>query len=147
MIGDWTSAITNRHVNAPLRDRLSVTAMVPYVGIRVPLAANNSYSHLFVGWRILLREYTLMSAPVSSRKDASVALSVTKMRMEPMPSSSTAFTDGGPRFPASICTETDTCTPGLQTFGGSSRSRGFPISLSIFLLISAGYTFPLRVAA
>ena len=50
MMGDWTLAITNRHVNALLRDRLRVTVMVPYVGIRVPLAANSSYSHLFVGW-------------------------------------------------------------------------------------------------
>ena len=146
-MADWTSAITNRHMNALLRHMLWVTAMVRYIEIRVPLSANNSYSHLFVDWRTLLQGYTLISAPVSTRKDVNVVLSVTKMRREPMPSSSAGFTYCWSRFPASLCTETGSCMPGLRTFGGNSNNRGFPVPLSIFLSISADFVSPGQVAA
>ena len=72
-----------------------------------------------------------MSASVSIRKEISVALSVTKMRRDPRPSSSAAFTDGWSHFPASICEETGTCMPGPRTFGGKSKNRVFPTFLSI----------------
>ena len=51
------------------------------------------------------------------------------------------------RYPASTCTETGICMPGLRTFGGNSNNRGFPFTLSIFLSISADFVSPGRVAA
>lgn len=64
-MGVWTSTTVKRHLKAHLRDRFRLIAMVPYVAIRVPLAANSSYSFLFTAPCILLRGYTHMSAPVS----------------------------------------------------------------------------------
>ena len=84
-----------------------------------------------------------MSASVSTRKEVSVALSVTKMRRDPRPSSSAAFTDGWTRFPASICKETGTYVHGPRTFDGNSKNRGFPI----FLSISACYVSSGRITA
>ena len=57
-----------------------------------------------------------MSAPVSTRYEILVQISVTKMRRVFKPSAFTAFTDGCSRFPVSTCT-------GIDIF---SRVRGIP---------------------
>ena len=67
MMGVLTSATVMFHLNALHRDRFRLIATVPYVVIRVPLAANNSYSLLLTGPCNLLRGNTQISAPVSIR--------------------------------------------------------------------------------
>ena len=61
------SATIKYHLKARCRDRFRLIEMVPYVAIRIPLAANSSYSLLFADPCTLLRGYTQISALVSTR--------------------------------------------------------------------------------
>lgn len=63
------------------------------------LAANISFVSLFADQRSLLRGYTHISAPVSTRKEIFDFLSVTKMRRDIRLSSHAVFADGWFRFP------------------------------------------------
>ena len=96
-----TSATVKCHLKARLRDRFSSIAIVPYVAMRVPLAANSSYVVFFTSLDSLLRGWTPISAPVSTKNEVFVLWSKIKMRRDPKPSPSSAFTDGWDRFPTS----------------------------------------------
>ena len=67
MMGVLASPTLKFHLNALRGDRFRLIATVPYVVIRVPLAANSSYSLLFTGPCNLLRGNTQISVPVSIR--------------------------------------------------------------------------------
>ena len=54
-MGVCTSATVKCHLKARLRDRFSSIAKVPYVAMRVSLAANNSYAVFFTSLDSLLR--------------------------------------------------------------------------------------------
>ena len=72
---------------------------------------------------MLLRGYTHVSAPVSTRNDILVFLSLTKMRRVPKPSSLAASTDGWSRFPNSTCMGNDSPSRDLRTSHGSNKGR------------------------
>ena len=142
-MGVWTSTTVKRHLKAHLRNRFRLIAMVPYVAIRVPLAANSSYSFLFTAPCILLRGYTHMSAPVSTRKEIFEYLSITNMRWDARPSSFAVFTDGWSRFPYSKCMGNGTfsCVLGMCGMRGSNKVRTAVVSLSKSISDNSGFVF------
>ena len=64
-----------------------------------------------------------VSAPVSTRNNIFVFLSLTKMRRVPMPSSFAVSTDGWSRFPTSKCMGNDSPSRVLRTLHGRSKGR------------------------
>lgn len=143
MMGVWTSATAKRYLKARLRHRIRLIAMMPYVAIRVPLAANSSYSLLFAGLCILLRGYTHMSAPVSTRKEIFEYLSITNMRRDTRPSSLAAFTDGWFCFSYSKCMGNGTSSRVLEMCGmrGSNKVRTAVVSLLKSISDDSGFVF------
>jgi hypothetical protein len=117
-----------RHLKASLRDRIRLITMVPYVAIRFPLAANNSYSLLIASLRNLFYWYAHISAPMPTRKAILELRTVTNIGRDIEPFSCAAFTDGC--FRDSRCTGYITLYS-LGTSLGSSEDRAAAIFVSI----------------
>lgn len=98
MIGDCTSAMTKIQRIGRRRPRFSEIALLPYVLICEPLAANSLKRHEALPFSRELGGMTEMSAPVSMRKSLPDDLSVMNKRLILGPVSNVATFDWSASF-------------------------------------------------